>query len=264
MSRSARDRLDHVSNCCCQIAFSRAIEAPDRGAPSPSSPRSASSKSPCASPCRYSSGSSCATSFVRRLKNGRIRLSNRSSRPRMRGRCTVSVPIIVETFRGLPNPLRYTGGSSAIRRSYRGRASSSSASSISMRCSSSCMRSRRCDSIPSHTALDGGVPASIFPGMAVAPFVRALGPWLIASTERCHRLQLISTPFEDTSRAAGHAAPRQAACRDPRQGRFAGRADKASGGAHARSRDDDTLGLPLRVPPFAAFPRVLGTGLGRA
>src|SRR2546426_45163 len=43
------------------------LEVADSGAPSPSSPRKARSKSPWASPCRYSSGSNRPTSSVRRL-----------------------------------------------------------------------------------------------------------------------------------------------------------------------------------------------------
>ena len=62
----------------------------DSGAPSPSRPRIASSKSPSASPCRYSSGSKAPSSFVRLANNGSTRLSKRSSTPRTRGRRRVN------------------------------------------------------------------------------------------------------------------------------------------------------------------------------
>ena len=66
-SRSASGRVRQSSYSACHPAFSRAIEAADSGAPSPSSPRRARSKSPSARPCRYSCGSSCPTASVRRL-----------------------------------------------------------------------------------------------------------------------------------------------------------------------------------------------------
>ena len=62
------------------------------GAVGAAPPRRARSKSPSASPCRYSSGNRSETSFVRRANRG-IRLSNRSSRPRTRGRRRVMVPM---------------------------------------------------------------------------------------------------------------------------------------------------------------------------
>ena len=69
------------------FARSRPIAEGDHGAPSPDNPRSASSNSPRASPCRYSRRG--ATSSVRRTNNGRIRLSKGPSRPRTRSRRTV-------------------------------------------------------------------------------------------------------------------------------------------------------------------------------
>src|SRR5206468_788949 len=76
-----------------QIALRRAIEGADRGAPSPSSPRKARSKSPWASPGRYNSGSNRPTSSVRRLNAGSSRLSKRSLSPRTRGRRRVIVAV---------------------------------------------------------------------------------------------------------------------------------------------------------------------------
>ena len=83
----------------------------DSGAPSPSRPRSASSKSPSARPWRYSCTTSSADSFVRRSNSGSTRLSKRSSTSRTRGRRTSTVPEAKVRFRGLPYPLRYPFGS---------------------------------------------------------------------------------------------------------------------------------------------------------
>jgi hypothetical protein len=58
------------------------MELADSGAPSPSN---------FASPCRYSSGSNCPTSALRRLINGNTWLSNFSSQSRTRGRLSVRV-----------------------------------------------------------------------------------------------------------------------------------------------------------------------------
>ena len=104
----ARQRFGcvHASNSLFHTALSLRIDAFDSGAPSPSRPRSASSKSPSASPCSYSSGSSAPTSFVLRANSGSTRLSNRSSRPRTLGRLTVIVPELIDSRRGLPCPLR--------------------------------------------------------------------------------------------------------------------------------------------------------------
>ncbi len=101
-SRSASDRLFQRSYSACQPAFSRAIDAADSGAPSPSSPRRARSKSPVASPCRYSVGSNWPTASVRRLNSGRSWLSNRSANPRTRGRRSVIVPALRLSRRGFP------------------------------------------------------------------------------------------------------------------------------------------------------------------
>src|SRR5206468_9732194 len=69
--RSSTTRVFQSSYSACQLALRRAIEGADSGAPSPSSPRKARSKSPWASPCRYSSGRRRLTSSVRRL-NGNL------------------------------------------------------------------------------------------------------------------------------------------------------------------------------------------------
>ena len=82
----------------------------DSGAPSPSRPRRANSKSPSARPCRYSCTTSSAASFVRRANSGSTRLSNRSSTSRTRGRHTSTVPEAKVRFRGFPYPLRYPFG----------------------------------------------------------------------------------------------------------------------------------------------------------
>src|SRR5437867_3386203 len=101
-----------------QRALRRPIEGADSGAPSPSSPRKARSKSPWARPCRYSSGSNRPTSSVRRLNAGSSRLSKRSLKPRTRGRRSVIVPLLKLSRRGWPKPLRYpSGASTAVRRS---------------------------------------------------------------------------------------------------------------------------------------------------
>ncbi|MBE3583954.1 MAG: hypothetical protein IMX01_07575 [Limnochordaceae bacterium] len=64
------------------------------------------SKSLSAKPCRYCSGKSSETSCERRATKGRIRLSNRSSRFRIRWRRMVMVRGRVVTFGGLPYPFR--------------------------------------------------------------------------------------------------------------------------------------------------------------
>jgi len=81
-----------ASHSACHRAFSRAAAAADSGALSPSRPRNARSKSPSLNPCRYSSGTRADTSWVRRANSGRMRLMNRSSSLRARGRRTVIVP----------------------------------------------------------------------------------------------------------------------------------------------------------------------------
>src|SRR5206468_4109162 len=81
-----------LSRSPCHFSFSRPIVVDDNGASLPRRPRSARSKSPCASPCRYNCGKSSVTSFVWRLNNGSTRLSKRPSRPRTRGRRTAIVP----------------------------------------------------------------------------------------------------------------------------------------------------------------------------
>ena len=116
-SSSSRRRFQ-VSYSSCHWTLSRWSEAGDKGAPSPNSPRSASSKSPNASPCKYNCGSNSPTCLVRRWNRGRRRLTKRSARLRTRGRCTVIVPHVRVSFRGLPYPLRYPSGASrAARRS---------------------------------------------------------------------------------------------------------------------------------------------------
>src|SRR5262249_25814350 len=105
-SSSSTERRFHRSDSACQPALSRAIEGADSGAPSPSSPRKARSKSPWANPCRYSSGNSRPTSSVRRLNAGSSRLSKRSLSPRTRGRRSVIVPLLRLSRRGLPQPSR--------------------------------------------------------------------------------------------------------------------------------------------------------------
>ena len=76
-------------------ALSRSMLLSESGAPSPSRPRSASSKSPRESPCRYNSGSMAPSSSVRRTKSGSNLLSNGSSLSQTRGRRTVSVQKLV-------------------------------------------------------------------------------------------------------------------------------------------------------------------------
>src|ERR671937_1293411 len=101
--------------------------------------------------------------------------------------------------RGLPNPFRYTAGSPADLRSDfalpRNSVSSSSSSTwITFR---TCARAYA--SSVSHTGLDAASLLRIFLHMAVAPFVSGTRPGVLVAPERCHRLQLISTPFEVSS-----------------------------------------------------------------
>src|SRR5919201_5187336 len=100
----------------------------------------------------------------------------------------------------LPNPFRYTAGSPADLRSDfalpRNSVSSSSSSTwITFR---TCARAFA--SSVSHTGLDAASLLRIFLHMAVAPFVSGTRPGVLVAPERCHRLQLISTPFEVSSR----------------------------------------------------------------
>ena len=90
----------------CHLPRSRSIDAGDSVAPSPSSPRIASSKSPFESPCRYNSGNSALTARLWRANSGNTWLSKRSSRFRARGRCSATVPHDSASLRGLPWPLR--------------------------------------------------------------------------------------------------------------------------------------------------------------
>src|SRR5882724_4479713 len=154
-SRSSSRRCFHAAYSACQPAFSRAIDGADSGAASPSSPRRARSKSPWASPCRYSSGRSRPTSSVRRLNSGSSRLSNRAPSPRSRGRRIVIVPVIVLSRRGLPRPFRYPGAASTpSRRAYRRRPTTCSTSSSKSCCSNRWTPCRANASRLSHVGLD--------------------------------------------------------------------------------------------------------------
>src|SRR6202035_535664 len=68
-SRLSSRRLRHPSNSSCHFARSRSIDEAESGAPSPSSPRNASSKSPWASPWRENCASSLTTCSDRLTKN---------------------------------------------------------------------------------------------------------------------------------------------------------------------------------------------------
>src|SRR4030067_2819015 len=105
--RDERSCCFHCSYSSCHFAFSRPIDDAESGAPSPSNPRSASSKSPLANPCRYNSGNIPPSSFDLRLKNGITLLSNCSSVPLTRGRCTLIVPFKSANFFALPCPFQY-------------------------------------------------------------------------------------------------------------------------------------------------------------
>src|SRR5665213_1961495 len=104
---SESGRWFQASYSACQLALRRRIDDGESGAPSPRSPRIASSKSPDASPCRYSCGNRSLTCDVLRANSGRIRLTYCSSVPRTRGRLTFTVPMLVESRRSSPYPLRY-------------------------------------------------------------------------------------------------------------------------------------------------------------
>lgn len=78
----------------------------DNGVPSPNTPRNANSKSPLGSLCKPRSGKSWHVSRLCRLKNGRIREINRSSRFRTNGWRTFTVPSLKVNRRGFPCPLR--------------------------------------------------------------------------------------------------------------------------------------------------------------
>src|SRR5258705_13292945 len=170
-SRASSRRRFHVAYSACQPAFSRAIDGADSGAASPSSPRRARSKSPWASPCRYSSGRSRPTSSVRRLNSGSSRLSNRPSSPRSRGRRTVIVPVIVLSRRGLPNPFRYPGAASTpSRRAYRRRPTTCSTSSSKSCCSNRWTPCRANASRLSHVGLDSAPVPVLFSFMGGVSF----------------------------------------------------------------------------------------------
>src|SRR5271169_3309811 len=161
----------HSSYSSCHFAFSRTIDDADKGAPSPNRPRRDRSKSPVASPCRYSSGNSCPTSFDLRLKKGIILLSNCSSVSRTRGRRTVIVPFMSDIFFGFPYPLRYPTGPSttAILSDFlRPRNLSTSSSRISW--IYSCAFSRTISSSVSYVALDPFLLSVILFFMVVFPF----------------------------------------------------------------------------------------------
>src|SRR5215813_1829162 len=80
----------HCSYSACHMPLSRCSDVADSGAPSPNSPRKASSKSPLDSPCKYSRGSSSPSSWLRRLNSGSTRLAKRSPRSLIRGRRTTA------------------------------------------------------------------------------------------------------------------------------------------------------------------------------
>src|SRR6266404_8786580 len=170
-SRSSSRRCFHAAYSACQPAFSRAIDGADSGAASPSSPRRARSKSPWASPCRYSSGRSRPTSSVRRLNSGSSRLSNRAPSPRSRGRRIVIVPVIVLSRRGLPSPFRYPGAASTpSRRSYRRRPTTCSTSSSKSCCSNRWTPCRANASRLSHVGLDSAPVPVLFSFMGGVSF----------------------------------------------------------------------------------------------
>src|SRR5882724_6802367 len=170
-SRSSSRRCFHAAYSACQPAFSRAIDGADSGAASPSSPRRARSKSPWASPCRYSSGRSRPTSSVRRLNSGRSRLSNRAPSPRSRGRRIVIVPAIVLSRRGLPRPFRYPGAASTpSRRAYRRRPTTCSTSSSKSCCSKRWTPCRANASRLSHVGLDSAPVPVLFSFMGGVSF----------------------------------------------------------------------------------------------
>src|ERR671923_904667 len=176
-SRSSSRRRFHASYSSCHWAFKRASDVGERGAASPSRPRRARSKSPNASPCRYSWGSNSPTSRVRRLKSGSTRLTNRSPSPRTRGRRTVTGPAVSVNCRGLPYPLRRPwGASTAARRTDLARPKSAVISSSNNAWRNRWTCSRTNASNRSQISLDDKACVVVFCSMAVSPFLLA-GSW---------------------------------------------------------------------------------------
>ena len=105
-SRSSKDLACHSASSAFHLSLSRATVLADTGASSPSSPRTARSKSPSERPCRYNSGINSDTFLVLWTNSGRYRLSNRSSVSRTRGLLSCVVPEESVSLRGLAYPFR--------------------------------------------------------------------------------------------------------------------------------------------------------------
>lgn len=144
-------------------------------------PPRARSKSPDAKPCRYNRGRSSPTSLVRRLNNGRTRLTSRSASLRTHSCCTVIVPQGRASFRGLPYPLRYSSGAStATRRCDFARPSRIVTASPHSRWRSCWMWPRTKSSRWSHRCLDSTLVPLRCSITAVPPFLSCpgLGQWV--------------------------------------------------------------------------------------
>jgi hypothetical protein len=113
--------------------------------------------------------------------------------------------------RCLPYPLRYTAGAPGARGSDFARPISSSTSWASSTCSMSCIRARANASRVSHTGLDSAASAAIFFDIAVAPFVRALGPWVLAHPKGVIAFSIfphpLKLPREPRRRSSGEGQP---------------------------------------------------------
>src|SRR5688572_22561541 len=109
------------------------------------------------------------------------------------------VPFSMPSRRGLPYPFLYAAGSPADRRSDFAlpRNSVSSSSSSSWMKSRTCARA--CVSSVSQTGLDVASLLPIFLDIGGGSFRVGHKARGVCAPERCHRLQLISTPFEVSS-----------------------------------------------------------------